>query len=225
MKKYLLIISTLVLSGFGLYLLFGITQLTEEVKEDAAKFVEILKKESLQNGDIIFQISKSSQSQAIQLATHSDYSHMGIIYELKGQMFVYEAVQPVKFTPLKKWIKRGKDGHYVVKRINNSDETLTKEILIKMKKVGEKFMGKDYDLYFEWSNEKIYCSELVWKIYKEGAGIEIGELEELSDFDLTNEIVKRKMKERYGDDIPMDEKVISPADMFNSDKLEIVIEN
>ena len=56
-------------------------------------------------------------------------------------------------------------------------------------------MGKDYDLYFEWSNEKIYCSELVWKIYKEGAGIEIGELEELSSFDLTNEIVKRKMKE------------------------------
>lgn len=28
-----------------------------------------------QTGDIIFQISRSSQSKAIQLATHSDYSH------------------------------------------------------------------------------------------------------------------------------------------------------
>ena len=30
-----------------------------------------------QNGDIIFQISQSAQSQAIQLATHSKYTHMG----------------------------------------------------------------------------------------------------------------------------------------------------
>lgn len=31
------------------------------------------------NGDIIFQTSKSNQSKAIQLATDSKYSHMGII--------------------------------------------------------------------------------------------------------------------------------------------------
>jgi uncharacterized protein YycO len=94
-----------------------------------------------------------------------------------------------------------------------------------MKQVGEKFKGKNYDLYFEWSDDKIYCSELVWKIYKDGAGIEIGELEELSDFDLKNEIVQHKMRERYGDNVPMDEKVISPAEMFNSDKLIIIKEN
>jgi hypothetical protein len=32
------------------------------------------------NGDILFQISRSSQSAAIQLATRSRYSHMGIVY-------------------------------------------------------------------------------------------------------------------------------------------------
>ena len=69
------------------------------------------------------------------------------------------------------------------------------------------------------SNEKIYCSELVWKIYNQVTGIEIGQLEQLSDFDLTSDIVKAKMKERYGDNIPMDEKVISPAAMFKSKKL------
>lgn len=228
MKKILLTILGLMLLGIGLYWLMGMSQLAEGVKKDTAKPVESSlskDKNSAQTGDIIFQISKSSQSEAIQLATHSDYSHMGIIYELKGQMFVYEAVQPVKFTPLKQWINRGKDGHYVIKRLKNSDEILTKETLIKMKKVGEKFMGKNYDLYFEWSNEKIYCSELVWKIYKKGAGIEIGELEELSSFDLTDDIVKRKMKERYGDDVPMGEKVISPADMFDSGRLEFVLGN
>ena len=36
-------------------------------------------KKVLQNGDIIFQSSQSDQSIAIQLATHSKYSHMGIV--------------------------------------------------------------------------------------------------------------------------------------------------
>lgn len=178
----------------------------------------------LENGDIIFQTSKSNQSKAIQLATNSKYSHMGIIYEDEGHFFVYEAVQPVKLTPLKNWITRGENGHYVIKRLKNADKVLTNSVLTKMKKVGEQFNGKPYDIYFEWSDDKIYCSELVWKIYKQATDIEIGQLEQLSDFDLTNEIVQTKMKERYGDNIPLDEKVISPAAMFNSDKLITIIE-
>jgi len=93
-----------------------------------------------------------------------------------------------------------------------------------MKGLGEKFKGKNYDIYFEWSDDKIYCSELVWKIYKETLNIEIGDLQELREFDLTSDIVKDKMKERYGEDIPLDEKVISPATMFESEKLVTVIE-
>lgn len=36
--------------------------------------------DSLRNGDLIFQTSKSAQSQAIQAATHSPYSHCGIVF-------------------------------------------------------------------------------------------------------------------------------------------------
>ncbi|NOY48129.1 MAG: YiiX family permuted papain-like enzyme [Chlorobi bacterium] len=180
---------------------------------------ELYSNNSLKNGDIIFQTSKSNQSKAIQLATNSKYSHMGIIYENDEKYFVYEAVQPVKLTPLQEWINRGKDGHYVIKRLKNSESILTDEVMTKMKLYGERFKGKSYDIYFEWSDDKIYCSELVWKIYKEAVNIEIGKLERLSDFDLTDEIVRSKMKERYGENIPMNEKVISPAEMFDSDKL------
>jgi hypothetical protein len=179
---------------------------------------------TFQNGDIIFQTSRSSQSKAIQLATKSKYSHMGIIYETDGQIYVYEAVQPVRLTKLADWIKRGENGHYVVKRLKNSEDLLTRETLKKMKAFGEKFKGKSYDLYFEWSDDKIYCSELVWKIYEGVFDIEIGALQELREFDLTSSIVKSKMKERYGDKIPLHEKVISPASMFDSDKLETVTE-
>lgn len=210
---------------FGAYWIFNISKFAKGVKEDTPKFVESLLESEVQNGDIIFQTSKSSQSAAIQLATHSKYSHMGIVYKINGQLFVYEAVQPVKLTPLNDWIKRGKNGHFVIKRLKNSYKILTKETLIRMEQVGEKYKGKNYDLYFEWNDDKIYCSELVWKIYKEGANIELGKLEELSDFDLTNKVVKQKLQERYGNKIPIHEKVISPVEIFTSDKLETILKN
>ena len=94
-----------------------------------------------------------------------------------------------------------------------------------MKSVGASFNGKDYDLYFEWSDDKIYCSELVWKIYKRAVGIEIGKLKTLNEFDLSNPLVKNKLRERYGNNIPLNELVISPGDMFESDLLETVSSN
>ena len=61
-------------------------------------------------------------------------------------------------------------------------------------------------------------------MYKEATGIEIGEIQKLSDFDLSNELVRKIMKERYGEKIPLDEKVISPIAMFESNELETIIE-
>ncbi len=216
----IVVLSILVYAGIWI---FDMYKFARGVQADAPKFTAQFNTTDIQNGDIIFQTSNSSQSKAIQLATNSKYSHMGIVYRIDGKLFVYEAVQPVKLTKFNNWINRGKNRHYVIKRLVNSDEILTQEILAKMKRIGDKFEGKNYDLYFEWSDDKIYCSELVWKIYKEGAGIEIGELEKLADFNLQNTIVQKKMKERYGENIPMDEIVISPAKMFNSDKLKIVL--
>jgi uncharacterized protein YycO len=219
MKKIIIIAVLGLIGAFGLFVVT--IRIMADKPRELSKSKTVDSKE-FQNGDIIFQTSKSSQSKAIQLATNSKYSHMGIIYETDGQYYVYEAVQPVKLTKLNEWIKRGENSHYVVKRLKDSNRLLTNENLEKMKDFGERFKGKNYDTYFEWSDDKIYCSELVWKIYKETLDIEIGNLQELREFDLTNDIVKNKMKERYGDKIPMDEKVISPATMFNSDKLVMV---
>lgn len=176
-----------------------------------------------QYGDIIFQSSQSPQCSAVQLATRSIYSHCGMICIVKDKgVFVYEAVGPVKYTPFKEWIKHGKGSKYVVKRLKNASELLNPEALSKMKAAGEKYNGKNYDIYFGWSDEKIYCSELVWKIYQQGAGIEIGKLQKLKEFDLTSEPVKEKLKERYGNKIPLEEQVISPQSIFESELLETI---
>lgn len=179
----------------------------------------------IENGDIIFQESLSAQSQAIQIATKSRYSHCGIIYKQGSNYYVFEAVQPVKMTPLREWIQRGKNGHYVIKRLKKSDQLLSPQVLKKMEQTGRPFLGRSYDLAFEWSDDKMYCSELIWKVYARGAGIELSKPERLGDFDLKNDVVRSKLKERYGENIPMDETVISPAAIFSSSLLRTVTSN
>lgn len=183
------------------------------------------KGEQLHNGDIIFQTSLSGQSKAIQLATNSTYSHCGIIFIQGNKTVVLEAVQPVKTTPLDQWIARGKGGHYVVKRLIDVEEVLSTEVLDKMKREGMKHIGKNYDFTFEWSDSRIYCSELVWKIYNRATGLAIGRLQRLRDLDFSHSTVRKVMKARYGSRIPMDEQVISPAAIFESDLLRVVRSN
>ena len=178
---------------------------------------------NLKNGDIVFQESNTSQSQAIKLATHSDYSHMGIIYIKDETMYVYEASATVKLTPIYEWKQRSVGNKFVVKRLK--DETLlTPKALQKMQEVGDSFKGHPYDAMFDWSDKEIYCSELVWKIYKRALGIELGELKKLKSFDLSDPTVKAKLKERYGEHIPLDTFVIAPQDIFDSELLVTVYE-
>ncbi len=173
--------------------------------------------EPLREGDIVFQSSMSGQSEAIQLATHSKYSHCGILYKREGKWLVFEAVQPVKLTPLDEWIANGDDGHFVVKRLIKADSLLIPAALAAMKEEGEKMRGKDYDLLFEWSDDKIYCSELVWKIYQRALNIELGNRQRLSDFDLSQPVVRKKLEERYGKGNKLHKDwVISPAAIFDS---------
>lgn len=174
-------------------------------------------------GDIILQTSRSAQSRAIQLATHSRFSHVGLLHADRGRFSVYEAVGPVRLTPVDEWVARGEGGHFVVLRLKDADQRLTPETLHRMQDVGRRFGGKPYDFAFGWSDDRIYCSELVWKIYKEGAGVELGALQRLGDFDLTSPLVERALHERYGDRIPLDEPVISPGAIAESPLLAEVV--
>ena len=178
----------------------------------------------VQDGDIIFHTSRSSQSIAVQRATGSRYSHMGIILFRNGSPMVYEAVRTVRSTPLQKWIARGEGGHYVVKRLVNAEQTLNAEALARLRRTAGTFEGKPYDLTFEWSDDRIYCSELVWKIYERALDIHIGALQRLRDFRLDDPAVRSKMKERYGNAVPLNEPVISPASMFNASNLTVVLQ-
>lgn len=171
------------------------------------------------DGDIVFHTSRSSQSLAIQRATHSPYSHMGIVFLRGGRPYVLEAVATVRETPLRAWIARGERGKSVQKRLRTP---LSPEQVERLRAAARPFLGRPYDLTFEWSDERIYCSELVWKIYQRALGIRIGDLQRLRDFDLSDSTVRRKMRERYGENVPLDGEVVSPAALFDSPLLVAV---
>jgi uncharacterized protein YycO len=180
----------------------------------------IAQNENLKEGDIIFQSTGGEQGEALMLATKSKYTHCGIIFKDKNKWYVYEAIQPVQVNTLADFIERGEGEHYVIKRLKGQS-TLPIE---KMKAAAKTYLGKDYDIFFNWSNEEIYCSELVYKIYSEGAGIEICNKKYLKDYDLSNPNVKALMKKRYGNKIPLNEMMIAPSTIFESEKMELVVE-
>lgn len=140
-----------------------------------------------------------------------------------GSPLVFEAIGPVTSTPLAAWIARGEGGHYTAKRL--ADRTkLDAATLAAMHTAGKRYEGKPYDLTFEWSDDRIYCSELVWKIFHEGAGIDLAPLAKLRDFDLTNPTVAAAVHQRYGANVPLDETVMAPQALADSPLLVTVVE-
>jgi hypothetical protein len=172
---------------------------------------------TFKDGDVIFQTTTGATGQAIQLATHSKYNHCGVLFFENNEWIVYEAIQPVKKTSLKEFEARGKG---TVKRLSSKE--LTREDIVKLKSLFKTYEHKNYDEAFNWSDDRIYCSELVYKLYSNALQIELCKPRKLSDFDLSHPLVKEKLNEKYKNKIPLNEPMVSPEDIFRSPLLTAV---
>ena len=166
------------------------------------------------NGDIIFHTSKSTQSPIIQKITKSKLSHCGIIYIKDGIPYVFEASSKVKLTKLETFINNGVDKKYEILRYKSE---LSKSEQKEMFQYASNQLGKPYDLKFEFSDNKMYCSELVWKIYK-AAGIELSSPTKFKDYDLSSREAIKMIETRYGSKINLNENVITPIQIFEDHK-------
>jgi hypothetical protein len=173
----------------------------------------------LKNADVVFISNTSGQGKAIQLATHSKYTHVGLVFIENGKPVVYHAVEPVMKSTWDEFLAMSNGGTYEIKRLKNQ-QLLTQKAVTSLQQHAQKDLGKHYDLGFNWDDERLYCSEYIWKIYHRSLNLQIGDLKPLRSFDLSHPAVKQKLKERYGSHIPLDEKMISPGDMYNSPLLE-----
>lgn len=167
----------------------------------------------VREGDVIFQTSQSSQSPLIQIGTRSHITHCGIVVIKDGKPFVLETLKTLVLTPLDKFIARGKDGKYWLKRSNREN--------IKIEYAH--YLGKPYDLAFSFDNDIYYCSELVYDIYKKQLGIELCKPKQVGDYlilgtDKLNKI--ESTMQRRG--ITKEQYAVAPVDIFESDYLHNV---
>ena len=159
---------------------------------------------SLKEGDIVFQTSESTQSKYIILATKSQWSHCGIIIEKPDGLYVLEAISSVSLTPYQQWVERGRGKRVRVKRYTEDP--------IKIKY--SKYLGKQYDKAFKFSNSKWYCSELVYDIYKRQLDVELCEPRPVSDYVISG---LDKILTKRG--IDKNQLVVAPSDLYDSELL------
>ena len=167
-----------------------------------------------QDGDIVLQGDASIQARAVTQATDSPYTHCGVVFEHEGKWMVIEAIQPVQVTSMENFASRSMPGTFKAMRLK---KPVPAENVRKAYTWAEKQKGKNYDVQFRWDDEKLYCSEFVWKLYEQ-AGVELCEKRPFRDYNLDAPMVKAMINQRYGDKskLPLDEPAVAPSDIAAS---------
>ncbi len=168
-------------------------------------------------GDILFQsLPKLDLVVAIEGITESPYSHCGVITVRNNSFFVIEGVGPVRETPVRRFVRRGRGRTIDVYRLKPAYRDRIPQFIEAMRA----YAGRPYDFRYRMDDEKIYCSELVYKGFKKVYGEELGKLEKLGDMNWKPYL---KTIEKYeGGPMPPDRQIISPRAVSEAKQVEPV---
>lgn len=180
-----------------------------------------------QTGDLIFQVAETPVSEFYQKMTGDNYTHCGMIKVTPdGQLVVIEAGASVTRSPLDIWISRGAGYHYVVRRYDGMVELTTDSTLImNAAALGKQLMGKRNDEYYNWHNDEYYASELVYRLFADGWGVQLTEPTTLGQMNLSDADVQLKLAEYYGANFPLDEPVVTIGQLMDTEVLTTVFSN
>ena len=167
-------------------------------------------------GDIIFQDIHGKLFRVIEEVSGSRLTHCGIIVRKDGELYVLEAIGPVMLTPLKEWVHRGIGSRFAVVRLKPSFRKAIPDII----RAGYTYLNRPYDIQYEWDDEKIYCSELVYKAVEDATGQRLAELVRLGD--LSWQRHQTFIRTISGGDLPLDRRMVTPGDLADSDKVALV---
>ena len=167
-------------------------------------------------GDILLQHIPSHLCSVIADVTQSQYSHCGIVVYRRGEAFVLEAIGPVKCTSLRKWLGQGASRLFTQLRVKEA----TAEQIAGVVAEAKKMLGKPYDIQYELDENKIYCSELIYKAFLRGGSVEVGSKQRLGD-------MKWRLHEKFirhltGGELPLDREIVTPQALVDSPATESV---
>jgi uncharacterized protein YycO len=197
----------------------------------------------LKSGDILFIRSNSgARADSIEAITEAPLTHCGIVIKQGKSTIVYEGVgHPGDYKDVEKWQRDESTGkgtpppvplHSIyVRRYTGSLEGK----LDALGKRAKELHDTPYDNAFAWNNhagsgkEYIYCSELIWKAFHDAVGVDLGDPHPLKDYLEGGPAKKAKAEAAFkmylGEHYNLEEKVISPTDVFKSNKLTPVTDD
>ncbi len=172
-------------------------------------------------GDVIFIQSQTSQAAALREATESVWTHVGLLIQRSGKWVVAEAVGPLKETPLADFIARSKNKSYRVYRYKHFDAaTMASALKARLPKY-----NKPYDIYFEWSQDRIYCSELTYHLMKDVTGFELGRIQKMKEMKLDGPYAQALIKKRLTDtgrELDPEEIIVTPVSQLEDEELTLI---
>ena len=159
---------------------------------------------TLREGDIVFIETRSFQSKFVKMGMMSIWSHCGIAVNTPEGVQIMEADSTVRILPVERFVAKSVGGKYIIKR---PEQQLTAPI------DQQKWLGRWYDLKFSFDNEEVYCSELVWLIYKE-QGIELCPPIKINEhFMVRFKPLQRALEERG---ISPEQYAVAPCDLLRA---------
>jgi hypothetical protein len=172
---------------------------------------------SPREGDILFQsLPKHDLVVAIEGITKSPYSHCGVVTVRGNRFFVVEGIGPVKETPVRSFVRRGRGRTIDVYRLKPPYRDRIPEFIEAMRA----YAGRPYDFRYRMDDEKIYCSELIYKAFKKIYGEELGKPRKLGDMNWKPHV--ETIRKYEGGSVPHDRQIISPRAVSEAEQVEPV---
>lgn len=167
-----------------------------------------------QVGDVVFQsLPHSKLVDAIEGVTNSSYSHCGIVDYRGGRWVVLEAYRKVEINSLASFLLRGRNRGFCVYRLKPEYANAAKAMVT----AAEKYVGRPYDIRYQMDDEKIYCSELVTKAYKDVTGQQLGKSVRFGD--MAWQPWQETIEYFEGGPVPLDRLMVTPASLAAAPEL------
>jgi hypothetical protein len=218
-RKFILKAFKIIILALGIVYIWNIAPHSMVWAGLKSKFVDTTQDLDIREGDFIFQNIHGKLFSVIEDVTGSPITHCGIIVKKKGEWYVLEAIGPVMFTSLNEWIHRGIGSEITIVRLKDKYQNQIPRII----KASYNYLDRPYDIQYEWDDEKIYCSELIYKAVRDATGMELVEFRRLGD--MKWEPHEAFIRMIAGGILPLDRKMIAPGDLVMSEKVEIVYNN
>lgn len=175
-------------------------------------------------GDIVFIRVDVLPFRKVADATGSWTNHVGVVVDIDGaEPTIAESTVPLaKTTPLSKFVGRSELGRVAVMRMR---APLDAQKQVRIRQASEARMGIRYDTGFDLASKGLFCSRLVYEVFLEATGTEVGEVENFGTLLTKNpQADLRFWKAWFLGSIPWSRKTVTPASVMHSKELSALFD-